>query len=67
MCRDTLSCYNSSCPHVTVSEDEIWQRDAAVGKCPVSCGDGKTDIVFSCSVLLKTKLYSVLLERVSHF
>ena len=54
VCRDTLMCYNSSCLPVTVPEDEIWQRDAAVGKCPVSCGDGKTDIAVY-SVSLKTK------------
>lgn len=26
---------------VTVSEDEIWQRDAAAGEHPVPLGDGK--------------------------
>lgn len=44
VCKDTVPCYNSSRLPVTVSEDEIWQRDAAVGECPVSRGDGKTDI-----------------------
>lgn len=43
VCGDTLPCYNSSRLTVTVSEDEVWQRNAAVGECPVSCGDGKTD------------------------
>lgn len=48
VCRDSLLCYNFSRPSVTVSEDEIWQRDAAVREYPVPCGDGKTDIpVFS--------------------
>lgn len=48
VCRDSVLCYNFSHPSVTVPEDEIWQRDAAVREYPVPCGDGKTDIpVFS--------------------
>ena len=41
--------FNSSRLPVTVSEDEIWQRDAAVGKHPVCHCDGKKP---SCSLLL---------------
>lgn len=44
MHAEILLCYNSSCLPVTVSEDEIWQRDAAAGEYPVSCCDGKTNI-----------------------
>lgn len=31
-----------ACLPVTVSEDEVWQRDAAAGERPVSCGHSKT-------------------------
>lgn len=44
-------CHNFSHLPVTVPEDEIWQRDAAVGEYPVPCGNGKTDkTVFSDTV-----------------
>ncbi len=55
--RDTLPCYNSCRLPVIVSEAEIWQSNAAVGEYPVSCCDGKTDLlVFSYSASLKAKL-----------
>lgn len=62
VCRDTVMCCNSRRPPVTVPEDEIRQRDAAAGECPVSCGDGETDhaVVFSST-------HSVLSKRFPQF
>ena len=64
VCRDTLQCYNSSRLTVTVSEDEIWQRNAAVGECPVSRGNGKrdTDIVVFFEVKV---VFSALIDNVT--
>ena len=55
-CCDALTCYNCGRLPVTVSEDEIWQRDAAVGEYPLYCGDGKTDITVFSDALHCTQL-----------
>lgn len=62
VCRDSVLCYNFSHPSVTVPEDEIWQRDAAVREYPVPCSDGKTDIPVFSDSLHNTKLYSEFLH-----
>lgn len=52
---------------VTVSKDEIWQRDAAVGKCPVSPRHSKTDT--HCHVYCpkqRIKVFCVLKQDILH-
>lgn len=51
VCQDTLLCYNQSRLSVTVSDDEIWQGNAAVGKHPVPGGDCKTDFLVFAEIL----------------
>lgn len=51
-CRDSQLCYNLDRLSVTVSEDEIRQRDAAAGEYPVHRGNGETHVPVFSNILL---------------
>lgn len=60
-CRDSQLCYNLDRLSVTVSEDEIRQRDAAAGEYPVHRGNGETHVPVFSNILLFFFLHKVVL------